>query len=106
MLSTYLTKKLEEAGEDMTTCMIVAAALYNHHVENFGGWSSYSVLSKRRKEMQKFSMHEFWLQFNQNRQALVRLMRCSYKGIPANTLSPYMDGEKEPNIYSPLHLVV
>jgi len=52
--------------------------------------------------MQEFSIHEFWLQFNQNRLALVRLMRCSYKGISNNPLSPYMDGEKESNIYSPL----
>ena len=90
----------------METCVIVAAALYNRHVENFKGWSSYSNLGKAKPACQEYSMDEFWLQFNQDRSTLLKSMRAPYADIPDNILSPYMDGEKEPNIYSPLHLVV
>ena len=105
-LSAYVTRKLEEAGESLETCVIVAAALYNRHVENFKSWSCYSGLGKGAKDCREFALNEFWLQFNQDRAALLKLMRAPYVGIADNALSPYMDGEKEPNVYSPLHLVV
>lgn len=84
----------------------MAAALYNRHVENFKSWSCYSGLGKGNKVYREFSWNEFWLQFNKDRAAVLKLMRASYVDIPVDAFSPYMDGEEEPNIYSPLHLVV
>ena len=51
-------------------------------------------------------MQEFWLQFKAEKDHLLRSMRMPYTNIADTSFSTYMDGDKAPDVYSPLHLVV
>ena len=51
-------------------------------------------------------MPEFWLEFKAEKDHLLKLMRMPYTNISGTSFSTYMDGDKAPNLYSPLHLVV
>jgi len=103
-LSAFLARKLTEEGESLETGIIVSMELYKRHVEKHFSWSTYSMLGKREKDTRVYCMNEFWLQFKSAQWNLLQSMRRPYLGIPDETLSPYLDGDREPNIHSPLHL--